>query len=242
MILLIWRVKVGAFVLALSALLLVALGVLPIGALSLRILEAQFAPTLEDVAPDGIVLLGGSVVGQTRFGPQQVPINQTGERIAATVALAGRYPEAAVIVTDLNAQPMVDILVDMGLAPERIVMEDKAQSTYDNAVFSRALVEPQADERFILVTSAWHMPRSVGTFRAAGWPEPIAYPVDYETDVRRWWRVRNYSVADGLRLADLAAREWLATLMYWHDGRIESLLTRPGPALNPRLDPKPSQS
>ena len=57
-------------------------------------------------------------------------------------------------------------------------MERRSRNTQENAEFSKALVAPKEGERWLLVTSAFHMPRSVGLFRKAGFAvEP--YPVDW---------------------------------------------------------------
>jgi uncharacterized SAM-binding protein YcdF (DUF218 family) len=91
---------------------------------------------------------------------------------------------------------------------------------------SKAIADPKPGERWLLVTSAYHMPRSVGAFRRAGFPIE-AYPVD--------WRTRGASdllrpftnVGDGLRRTDTAAREWVGLLIYWASGYIPELF--PGP-------------
>ncbi len=61
-----------------------------------------------------------------------------------------------------------------------MTLERASRNTFENAVLTKAMVKPKPGERWLLVTSAWHMPRSVGIFRQAGWPV-IAYPTDFET-------------------------------------------------------------
>ena len=63
---------------------------------------------------------------------------------------------------------------------ERVTAEEQSRNTVENAVFSKLLAMPQAGERWRLVTSAFHMPRAMGTFRQAGFPVE-AYPVDWRT-------------------------------------------------------------
>ena len=72
------------------------------------------------------------------------------------------------------------LLRDFGIDPERIQIEEQSRNTVENAVFSRLIAQPKPGERWLLVTSAYHMPRSIGAFRKAGFAvEP--YPVDWRT-------------------------------------------------------------
>ncbi len=98
-------------------------------------------------------------------------------------------------------------------------------------MFTRDLVRPGPDERWLLVTSAYHMPRSIGIFRQAGWPV-IAYPVDYRTSgsVDLWSTLGELiqpSVADRLVEFDVAVKTWVGLLAYWLMGRTSALLPAP---------------
>ena len=109
-----------------------------------------------------------------------------------------------------------------GIAKQRILLEDKSRDTDENARFTRDLVQPKPAERWLIVTSAHHMPRSVGVFRAAGFPVE-AFPVDYRTrgaiDLLRPFA----TLGDGLRRTDTATREWVGLVMYRLAGRSEEL-------------------
>ena len=67
-----------------------------------------------------------------------------------------------------------------GLDARRILVETRSRNTYENAVYSKELAQPQPGQIWLLVTSANHMPRAVGCFRAVGF-DVIPYPVDYDT-------------------------------------------------------------
>ena len=109
---------------------------------------------------------------------------------------------------------------------ERITLEDKSRDTLENARFTRELVQPRPGERWLLVTSAHHMPRSVGLFRSEGFSVE-AYPVDYRTrgaiDLLRFFS----TVGDGLRRTDTATREWVGLLVYRLTGRTAELFPAP---------------
>ena len=114
----------------------------------------------------------------------------------------------------------------LGIAHERITAEEQSRNTIENAVFSHLLANPQPEERWILVTSAYHMPRAIAAFRAAGFPIE-AYPVD--------WRTRGPvdaltpfpSLGDGLRRTDTAVREWIGLLAYRITGKTAELFPAP---------------
>ncbi|MGA8158976.1 MAG: YdcF family protein, partial [Rhodoplanes sp.] len=108
----------------------------------------------------------------------------------------------------------------------RLIPEDRSRNTVENAVFSKELAAPKEGERWLLATSAYHMPRAIGAFRRAGF-EVEAYPVDWRTrgpaDAGRPFQ----SVADGLKRTDTAVREWVGLFVYWLTGRSSELFPAP---------------
>jgi uncharacterized SAM-binding protein YcdF (DUF218 family) len=116
-------------------------------------------------------------------------------------------------------------LIDLGVAPDRVLVEDRSRNTYENAVMSHDLVQPKAGETWLLLTSAWHMPRAVGCFRHTGW-EVLPYPVDYRTEARPRLELL---LAPHLELLDLAAKEWVGLAAYRLLGRIDALFPAPEP-------------
>lgn len=229
------RLAVGALA------LYVLVGLVPIGNTLLLPLEQRFAdavPTETAGGPlTGIVILGGFEDGWVSSSRPGLTINEAAERLTEGMRLALKRPETRVIFTGgvgrlwpagvAAGGPVGALLADVGIAPDRIVLEERSRNTFENAVLTRDLVHPKPGERWLLVTSAYHMPRAVGVFRAAGF-DVTPYPVDYRT--RDWsdmWRLFDRIPAGHERL-DLAAREWLGLLAYRLTGRTDALL--PGPA------------
>jgi uncharacterized SAM-binding protein YcdF (DUF218 family) len=150
--------------------------------------------------------------------------------------LARRYPVARIVFSGgsgrliyegaTEAELAARLFASFGIAKERIVLEDQSRDTEENARFTKALLQPKPGERWLLVTSAHHMPRSIGVFRAAGFPVE-AYPVDYRTrgaiDVARPFA----TLGDGLRRTDTAAREWVGLLIYRATARTTELFPAP---------------
>lgn len=221
-----------------SLLLLALLGLSPVGNVLIIPLEQRF-PHWDDRrgAPDGIVVLGGSITPEVSTARGEVALNEAAERLTAAVELSRRYPDARVLFTGGSGALVLDegtegefalhLLQALGIAPERLVIEDKSRNTVENAVYSRLLAQPKPGERWLLVTSAYHMPRSIGVFRKAGFAVE-AYPVDWRTrgpvDALRPF----ITMGDGLRRTDTAAREWVGLAVYWLTGRSSELF--PGPA------------
>lgn len=232
-----WRLSTsrGRKGLGLIVLVLVAgaaAAVEPLAALPLVPLENRF-PVLHALPAkvDGIILLGGAVDPERTAEYGQVALNRSGARVTETLQLAQRYPAARIVLSGgvgglLNeptteAAATAQLLTELGIAANRLVIEDKSRTTHENAVFSKRIVDPKPGEVWILVTSADHMPRAVGCFRHIGWPV-VADPVDFEA-VRRL----HISLAHGLDSIDLAAHEWLGLVFYRIAGWTDALL--PGP-------------
>ena len=224
--------------------LLLLAGLSPLGNALILPLEDRFPRANLDAppAPTGFIVLGGAedrLVEAARGAPA---VNEAGERILETVVLARKFPEAKIAFSggdagilykvDSEAVGAAALLSDMGVARDRLILEAGSRDTYENAVYLKAelskfgLVGP--DKRWVMITSAYHMPRAMGAFRRAGFDvEP--WPVDYRTrgsaDLTRPFD----KVSEGLRRVDVSAKEWVGLLAYWLAGRTDSLL--PGPKL-----------
>lgn len=224
---------------ALAALVgLLVAGLSPLGQAIVLPLEERFPPPPADMpAPDGIVVLGGALDTVVSPARGQAALTEAAERLTSLVALARRYPDARIVLSGgsdrifVDAAPEADLaramLAEAGLDPGRLTVENASRNTFQNALMSKAIVRPSAAERWLLVTSAYHMPRAVGCFRKVGFPV-VAYPVDYRTrGVQDLYRPFD-RISEGLRRVDMATREWVGLLVYRLTGRTDSLLPAPG--------------
>lgn len=226
--------RVGRILLLPAAGMMLATAFLPVGNWALRPLEDRFPAGRMPGDVDGIIVLGG-MVDQVISATRGVPaLNSAVERLVEAAELARLHPGAKLVVTGgsglLNEQElkelpvMVEILRRLGVEPDRIIGEDRSRNTYENALFSHDLAQPAAGETWLLVTSAYHMPRAVGIFRKIGWPV-VPWPVDYRTLPAA--ELRAIDVAGNLVLLQIAIREWIGLLAYFHLERTESLYPRP---------------
>jgi len=221
-----------------SVLLLVVCGLSPLGTLLLYPLEQRF-PSWDAGrgAPDGIIVLGASIEADLSAAHGTPVVRGAPDRIISAAALALRYPNARVVFSGGSANVISNdareadfagaVFESLGVAKSRLTMERRSRNTVENAEFSKALVAPKDGERWLLVTSAFHMPRSVGLFRKAGFPvEP--YPVDWRVGGRDDLLSFANNATEGLGRTDLAVREWMGLIAYRATGKIDDLL--PGPA------------
>lgn len=217
------------------ALLLMAFG--PLGDLLIAPLEARFPPPPTDMpAPDGIIVLGGSVDEQLSAERGRPALVDAAERLTAPIALKRKYPNARLVFTGgsaalrgsshSEAEAAKRFWRDVGLDNDDILYEDRSRNTYENAAFTRELVEPKPGERWLLVTSASHMPRSIGAFRQADFPV-IAYPVDYRTNGEIGRLKFPRSATKALGLVESAAHEWAGLVAYWMTGKTDALFPAP---------------
>jgi uncharacterized SAM-binding protein YcdF (DUF218 family) len=228
----------GRRLLVASVALLAICGFSPLGNLLLYPLEQRFPPwDAARGAPDGIIVLGASMEARISAARGTPVVRNAPDRIIAAAALAKRYPKARIVFSGGSGSLISDdareadfagaVFESLGIAKSRLIMERRSRNTQENAEFSKALVAPKDGERWLLVTSAFHMPRSVGLFRKAGFAvEP--YPVDWWVGGRRdLWAFSNVAV-EGLERTDIAVREWIGLAAYWATDKIETLLPGPG--------------
>lgn len=209
-----------------------------LGALMLNPLEERFQrPASLPEKVDGIVVLGGGFEGAINLARGGYELNSGGDRFVETAVLARRFSDARVLVSGGTGAILLDgegdadtaprLLAALGVAPERLILENKSRNTAENALFSKELVNPQPGETWLLVTSAFHMPRSVGLFRKVGFAV-VPWPVDYRTSGREGISLFADNELDALQKTTVAVREWIGLLAYWLSGRIDTVL--PGPA------------
>jgi uncharacterized SAM-binding protein YcdF (DUF218 family) len=208
-----------------------------LGALMLNPLEERFArPAALPERIDGIVVLGGGFEGAINLARGGYELNSGGDRFVETAVLARRYPEAKVLVSggsgalvlegEGDADTAPRLLEALGVARDRLILENRSRNTEENARFSYEMVQPQPDETWLLVTSAFHMPRAMGLFRKADFAV-IPWPSDYRTSGEEGVGLFRDNAADSLQNTTMAIREWIGLVAYRLSGRIDALV--PGP-------------
>lgn len=230
-----WR-RVGAWLAGLSLVTMALVSFLPAGAYLLWVLESRF-PRWDPAhgAPDGIIVLGGGISPVMSYVYGAPMVNGDAGRIVAMAKLARAYPNVRIVYSAGDASlkgngiaeaPFVMPLLDsFGVARDRVTLESRARNTAENAAFTKDLVKPKPGERWLLVTSAFHMPRAIGCFRQAGFTVE-AYPSNWRT-LPRFQFPLSHEFGSGLAVLDLAAHEWLGLVAYRITGKTNALLPSP---------------
>jgi uncharacterized SAM-binding protein YcdF (DUF218 family) len=210
----------GSWLFAASVVLYFGFTQLPLAGLLMRPLEQAIpAPASLPEKIDGIIVLGGATEPELTKAYGKPQLNSEAERLTEFIALALRHPEAKLVVTGGAMRP--DSLTDADVSRQflesqqfdisKVIFEKASRTTYENAVNTYSLVKPAANEVWILITSASHMPRAYGVFRKIGW-NVIPYPVSYTVGPR-----------DGPALPGIlhtAIHEWIGIAAYRLTGRM----------------------
>ena len=233
-----WR-GFGRFLVAVIALASIATTVLPVGQWLLQPLEDRFPPLAALPGKvDGVIMLGGAVSTVLTEARGQPQVNEHAERFIAFADLARRYPNAKLVFA--GGGPMLrggsyreadasrEVMIWLGINVSRVVYERGSRNTFENVVNAKALVHPAPGEVWLLVTSAFHMPRAVGVFRAEGWTV-IPDPVDYQTGAAADGPAYGAGFLENLGQSSLALKEWVGLLANHWLGHSDSLFPAPQP-------------
>ncbi|MDA1090470.1 MAG: YdcF family protein [Proteobacteria bacterium] len=230
-----WR-RLGRWLVAAAAVTALILAVVPIGAWLVGALENRFPPLRELPGQvDGIVVAGGIVDPVMSNDRGQISIGGAAERLFEMAALAKRFPQARLVFSggsgslleqdQKEATVIVPLFQQLGIDPKRVIFESQSRNTAENATFSFRVAAPKVEETWILITSAFHMPRAVGSFRKVGW-RVTPYPVDYGTRKDAALPLQ-FNLAFGLASLNGALHEFVGLFFYWTGGKTDEFF--PGP-------------
>lgn len=221
------RIRTGAAVAA--ALVLFVTLFTSTGAVLLQVLEDRIARVeLAAGGPSCIVMLGGGVEADVIAARGGFEMNQAGDRFVETLRLARAYPSARILVSggdgsfsgsyEGDAAVATRFFEAFDVPAERLIRETQSRTTFENVVNTKALLEENGLERCLLVTSAFHMPRSVGLFRKAGL-EALPWPTDYRTTGTARLGFDFTQPSTNSQLMTTALREWAGLALYHLAGR-----------------------
>ena len=229
---------------AITAVFVIVVMTVPVGSYINMTIENRFPanPPLP-ASIDGIIVLGGAVDPEMTTARGQFAVGGSFDRVIVFAELAERYPDARLVYSggshawiagEGEAAMVGPLLRRLGVDTDRVRFEPDSRNTYQNALHARDLAKPADDETWVLVTSGYHMPRAIGTFRHAGWPSDlIAFPVDFRfpPDYRPSWF--SFDLSGGLGSLRSGLHEAIGMVAYYLTGRSDSPF--PGP-----LPPNPA--
>jgi uncharacterized SAM-binding protein YcdF (DUF218 family) len=230
------RAKWGRRLSVAGAIGLLLFGVLPTSHYLASALETRFPQPQLPGQVTGIVLLSGAERPASTEAYGEPQFSSAAGRYTTTLRLAARFPDARIVFTGgpekdpgtgKLAQTGVakSLLASLGMDPARITYEEASTDTCDNASNTKALVQPQPGETWVVVTSAMHIPRTMACFRAAGW-EVVPQPANYQV-VLGGIDAGTFQIADNLALLDTALHEWVGLAYYRFTGRTREFFPAP---------------
>lgn len=218
------------------ALMVVLISFFPLGEWLLAPLEQRFPANVALPAnPTGIIVLGGAISPELTDIWKQPELGSAADRLTSFAYLANLYPNAQLLFTGgsgsvtqqefkeaIGAQILFE---QLQINDRAILYESESRNTIENVRNSKELVNPKINDEWILITSAFHMPRSVGLFCKQQWPV-TAYPVDHQTKTGGLLRLE-YNFAGNLALLKSATREWVGLITYRILGHTDQILANP---------------
>jgi len=219
------------------ALIVLFVTIVPAGPLIVSSLEDRFPkPQIKDTTVTGIIVLGGIISPGLSISRDELSFGTATERLVAFAELAKRHPDAKLVFTGGSGDPFYPelsearlvrpFLESMGIDLERVTFEEKSRNTVENAQFTLDIMKPKPDEHWVLITSAFHMPRAVGCFRKVGW-NAIPYPVDYGTMSDNERPALHFNFTRGLSYLNAAIHETLGLVAYYLTGKTDALFPAP---------------
>jgi len=212
-----------------SAVIIVLIGLAAVPEVLLKQLEDAYPREAIDLSScEGAIVLGGAFdSGLRSLERNQVLLTSAGERVTTAVALARVHPTLKILHVGYSgaldergwseAERAARFFDEQGLAPGRVLYENRSRDTYENATFSRQVEGVDSTKPWLLITSARHMPRAMAVFRKAGW-NVVAWPVDYATGVSIDYF--GFSVLGGAGRWQMVLHELLGLALYRAAGRI----------------------
>lgn len=177
----------------------------PFGNLMLVPLESRYSKLQEIPNVEYILLLGGD----------------RRKRAWEALRLYHKIPNVKIITSGYSlhdslsdAEKTADLLIEVGIPKDRIRMQESAKTTFEEAKEMKKLV---GEKPFILITSAYHLPRAMMVFKKEG-----LHPIPAPTDFNHPNESGIFSTLQGkeLQKTERAWHEYLGMLVYWMQGKI----------------------
>ena len=226
------RTRAAAWILGCELLVLTIIGLWPVGEWAFHPLEQRFEtnPKLPDTV-HGVIVLGGAedAVGSNIWN--QPEVGEAAERLLAFMSMARRFPDCKLVFTGgsgsmrdqgLTGADCVKLLFkQQGLDSSRLIVERESRNTAENVILTQKMVKPKEDENWVLITTAWHMPRAMGIFQKAGW-SVIPWPVDHWSQTGRLARIQ-WDPVGHLNDLKIVTKEWVGLLAYYVTGKTSAV-------------------
>lgn len=226
LILLRWHRNAGRALVAVGMVLLYGLSLNPVADRLIRPLEAYVLPLPEGpVRADAIVVLGGGSRDLSWIPADPEPSEESLERLVGAVQFARKH-HLPLVLSGGSGEPipgavreadtMADVAMRLGFPAKDIVIENRSRNTWENAEAVQTLIPGKT---VVLVTSAFHMRRSVAIFKKQGF-SVLPAPIGYRSLTRHGSHTDYVPQAAALATSSMAIAEYLSLSWYWMTGKI----------------------
>ena len=207
----------------LSIFIFVVTAVLPTGSYLNYLLELNYVNLkLETREIDGILILAGASNPHLTKVHNQINVNDSAERLVESIHLINSFPEAKIIFSGgLGHSDVAKLFYkNMGVDINKIIFEDKSRNTYENILFSKKIINPKENQKWIIVTSAFHLKRSLAISKKLNW-KFIPYPVDFRKSKKFKWKLsQSFNFLRNINEFKSSSHEWVGLISYKLLGRI----------------------
>ena len=210
----------------------IIIGVFPLGSFLLFKLEQNYQ-TLSIIPNDidGIIILGGPSSSSLTRQHNQVSFNEAGERLTESVKIINKYnPEKIIFSGGSQKQTFNDshsyvakkFFSEMGIDVSKINFEFKSRNTYENILFSKQIAHPKNNEKWLIITSSFHMKRTMNIAEKLEW-NLIPYPVDFRTGKYFSFKPSFVNFLENFNTFNLASHEFFGLISYYILGRTSKI-------------------
>ncbi|MBI3420068.1 MAG: YdcF family protein [Proteobacteria bacterium] len=211
-----------SFFISFAAFFLWMMMIFPLGDWALLPLEQCEENVQLPLTVDGILVLGGILDEEPSVTSGDAQFNSAADRFIGMLRLMKNYPQAAVVYSggsssvkfpDFHEADAIQRVMDsIGIDSGRVIFENRARNTMENVERTQALFSAKPGQNWLVVTSAYHLPRALSLFRAVGQKTHTSfYP--YATDFKSPQRFRpefTFDLPNNLAKLDMAAKEYVA--------------------------------
>lgn len=179
---------------------------------------------LMDTKYDGAIVLGG--IGDIDLRLQKINFGKSGDRLFQTLPLYYKGRVKRIIFTGgsgsiefpekKEAYFVKKYLQSIQFPDSALIIENESKNTYENAVFTKKILDSlQIDGNFLLVTSGYHVPRSLAIFKKAGYKNVTPYITNRSSGIRRYTFDHLFIPNPGVLYAlEFLIHEWVGFMVY----------------------------
>jgi uncharacterized SAM-binding protein YcdF (DUF218 family) len=226
------RQRAGRKLIGIGLIMIFLFGLSPLSNFMMGLLENRIHAGKIPEKIDGIIVLAGMVdMGSSRG--ELIELTDQADRIVQGIILYRQHPEAKLIITGgsgslkqsenlREADYLKKLAISLGVNKERMLIERNSRNTHEHAV-AMAKMLPDKKGQWVLITSAFHMPRSLACFKREG-INVIPYPVDFKTKPDNALSLTSFLPSLGnIGSFNVAFHEWTGLIAYRWAGYTDSV-------------------